>query len=441
MHVLLDLDADRRPASGGEAPVDPRGDREDAAQIGAVVPDVLTAGLQERPELDAAMQVGVDLQHPLVGEEAAHDVLAEVGAVHPQDQLLGPPGLDPMLLVQHAGVHDLLGEARDVDADRVVAHPYRPALVVDGALAEVDAEAQVLLAGEQEVADVTARLEADDVVAQQTVDDLVADRLGQDLPVLGGWPGDVDEVLEPHLGHALAHHPRHQVELIVLDQDERRAVARLRLPDDAVGEHPVDRHVAVPPGVAGGGVHHGLPREVPEVMLDEPEQRVADHVVVEVVGLGAGLDKRHPVVGPIRRPQLGGIAASGEAAILLVARGRDPEGVGLGGERRERRHQPSGALDQPFGTPEQRIRRFQHQRGPVGDDDRPHMTQQPAGVGFERWRCQPPLWRQAIGGRALQSPRMRGGAAAGRRRHDATSLGHRSGGRAPRCPPLPPPAG
>jgi len=94
-----------------------------------------------------------------------------------------------MLLVQHAGVHDLLGEARDVDADRVVAHPYRPALVVDGALAEVDAEAEVLLAGEQEVADVTARLEADDVVAQQTVDDLVADRLGQDLPVLGVGQG------------------------------------------------------------------------------------------------------------------------------------------------------------------------------------------------------------------------------------------------------------
>ena len=248
-------------------------------------------------------------------------------------------------------------------------------------------------------------------------------------------------MLELHLGHAFAHHPRHQVQLVVLDQDEGRAVAGLRLTDDAVGEHPVDRHVTVPPGVAGGGVHHRLSREVPEVMLDEPEQRVADHVVVEVVGLGAGLDERHPVVGSIRRPQMGGIAASGEVAVLLVACGRDPEGVGLGGERRECRHQSSGALDQPFGTPQQLIRRFQHQRGPVGDDDRPHMTQQPAGVGFERWRGRPPPWRRAIGGRALQSPRMRRGAAAGRRRHDATSLGYRSGGRTPRCPPLPPPAG
>jgi len=36
--------------------------------------------------------------------------------------------------------------------------------------------------------------------------------------------------------------------------------------------------------------------EVPEVVLDEPEDRVGDHVVEAVVGLLVGLDHRHPVV-------------------------------------------------------------------------------------------------------------------------------------------------
>jgi len=110
-------------------------------------------------------------------------------------------------------------------------------------------------------------------VGQKALQDGVPHGLGQHLPVVGGGPGDVDELLQGGVGHQLPDPARRQVELVVLDQDQRHlallqpAVARRRAPgglDDAVGEHPVDLHVALSPRPVGVAVDGGVVAEVPE---------------------------------------------------------------------------------------------------------------------------------------------------------------------------------
>ena len=119
-----------------------------------------------------------------------------------------------------------VGEARgtgDVDRDRVGARVDDPAVDQDRALALVDREAQVLLTRHQEVAHVEARLKADDVAPEQADDDRIAHLARQHLPVLRRRPGDVHEVLDYRAVQLLADQLRHEVELVVVDHDERPA--------------------------------------------------------------------------------------------------------------------------------------------------------------------------------------------------------------------------
>jgi hypothetical protein len=122
--------------------------------------------------------------------------------------------------------------------------------------------------------------------------------------------------------------PRTQVELVVLDEDEGRLVGALRLRDHPVGDKLVHGHVAVDPRTVDGLVDHRLARQVPEVVLDEPEQRVGDDVVVEVVGGGRRLDEGDLHRGAVVGGQLGGVAALGERPVGGVAGERHPDGVG-----------------------------------------------------------------------------------------------------------------
>ena len=64
----------------------------------------------------------------------------------------------------------------------------------------VDGQAEVLLAGHQEVAHVAQGLEPDDVGAEQALHDGVADMPREHGPVLGRRPRDVDEVLDAQSG-------------------------------------------------------------------------------------------------------------------------------------------------------------------------------------------------------------------------------------------------
>ena len=86
--------------------------------------------------------------------------------------------------------------------------------------------------------------------------DRAADRLGEDAPVVGHRPGDVDEVREQRVGHALAHERRRDVEVVVVEEDRRVGLA-LELGDDGVGEALVDGDVALAPGVVEAVVDVG----------------------------------------------------------------------------------------------------------------------------------------------------------------------------------------
>src|SRR5215207_7304907 len=69
-------------------------------QVGGVLADVGTGGLELGEEGDLALHLGVALQHPAVGQKAADDVLGEVRAIDAQEE---PPGkaLDEPLLLEH----------------------------------------------------------------------------------------------------------------------------------------------------------------------------------------------------------------------------------------------------------------------------------------------------------------------------------------------------
>ena len=66
----------------------------------------------------------------------------------------------------------------------------------DRALTFIDLQPGVLLARQQEVADIRVGLQTDDVGSEQAVHDLLAHIARQDFPVLRRRPRDVDEMLE-----------------------------------------------------------------------------------------------------------------------------------------------------------------------------------------------------------------------------------------------------
>ena len=183
----------------------------------------------------------------LVRKEAAHDVLRQVRPVDAEDEVFRAPLLDLLLLRVDRRPFRVLEKRLRVHADRVVAHPHRAAFEEDGALPEIDSEPEVLLARHEEVAHVARRLESDDVGAEQPAHDRIADVLRQHRPVLRRRPRNVHEVLDAHIVAPLADHPRDQVQLVVLDEDEHGFLRALGLSDDAIGDLLVHLHVALGP--------------------------------------------------------------------------------------------------------------------------------------------------------------------------------------------------
>ena len=170
------------------------------------------------------------------------------------------------------------------------------------------------------------------------------DRLRQDPPVVRHRPRDVDELRHERVGHALPHEGRRDVEVVVVEED-RRIGLTVELLDDRVRKPAVHGHVALAPGVVKTVVDVRRARKPPEVVLDEPQHRVRDHVVVPVV--------RRRVVGD--EPQLVGGAAPcrlvDRAAVglvhhfpVLVGHGAcDPRDVVVLDEAAERGHQSAAA--------------------------------------------------------------------------------------------------
>ena len=236
--------------------------------------DVLTRRLQERPELHPAFQLGMVREQLLVGEKAADDVLRGVCTVDAHDEVLGPP-VAQLSLLHHDAVR--VGEprrARHVDRDRVGPRVDDASVHQHRFLTLVHRQPRVLLARHQEVAHVEARLEPDDVAAKQAEQDGVAHLAWQDFPVLRCRPRYVDEVLDDRPMQLLAHELRHQVQLVVVDHHQGPPGQAPRHLDHLARDLFVDLDIAVLPRAMNAAVDDRLVREVPEVVLDEPQHRV-----------------------------------------------------------------------------------------------------------------------------------------------------------------------
>ena len=110
----------------------------------------------------------------------------------------------------------------------------------------------------------------------------------------------MDEVLEEGVGARVADDRRGGVEVVVVEHHERLGLLRDQA-EHGVGDVAVDDRVAVGPGVGLLLADVRRVREVPEVVLDEPEDRVRDDVVEAVVGHRLRLDHEHVVGGVVDR--------------------------------------------------------------------------------------------------------------------------------------------
>ena len=280
-------------------------------------------------ERDPLAELRVLLEEGVEGGEPAKHVLGEVGPVDPQDQVVAAAAQELLLVLG-----DLLGgggalEAPRVDAQRIGAHPGLAARVQHRAALVVDLELHQLTAAVQEVAAVGGRVEADDVVGEHAPVDLLPPLHREDPPAVRLGPRDVDEVVEEGVRPRLADQSRAGVEVVVVEHHQRLVVAldgSQHRPGDVVVHHPV----AVLPGVRLVGADVRRVREVPQVVLDEPEDRVGDDAVEAVVGLGVGLDQEHLVGDAVeldgcRTP----VRFAGHRNVLVGHRRGDPQRVAV----------------------------------------------------------------------------------------------------------------
>ena len=83
---------------------------------------------------------------------------------------------------------------------------------------------------------------------------------------------------------------RHQVEVVVVHHHTDGAAVGLALGHHRIGEGAVYLDVPVFPGVVHSAVNGGCVGGAPHVVLEEPEERVAERVVELVVDAAGGVD-------------------------------------------------------------------------------------------------------------------------------------------------------
>ena len=91
-------------------------------------------------------------------------------------------------------------------------------------------------------------------------------------------------MLDNGLGHLLTDEFRHQIQMVVMADDYGCFFQATGLFNYGVGKSLIYRYVAALPSIMNSGVNVGVVGRVPHVVLEEPEQRIADDVVVFVVG-------------------------------------------------------------------------------------------------------------------------------------------------------------
>ncbi len=282
--------------------VDLGDNRADQCDVVGVLGHVRAARLEQREETDLSDQLRMLVEQRAEREEAAHDVLARIGAVHPQDELAVPVEEG---VTQHGDMRGDLFGAQDriergrVHRDRVVPGPDRPIADCDQQIVEVDVQAEQFLRAQDEVTGVTPGVKADDVTAQQPAQQPLPDAGGQHAPLVRAWPRDVDEVGEHDVRAQFPDPFGNQVKMVILQQNEGLATAGADFVGDGVRVCPVDRGVAVLERVMLGLGDDG--RECPTVqsVLDEPQDRVRPDTVEVGIGRGVGDDQVYPDGGTV----------------------------------------------------------------------------------------------------------------------------------------------
>ncbi len=169
------------------------------------------------------------------------------------------------------------------------------------------------------------------------------------------------------LRHPLPHQGRRNVQLVVVEEHGRVRLA-LELGDNGVREVPVHDAVPLAPGVVQPVVDVGCAREPPQVVLDEPEHRVGDHVVVPVVGGRVVGDEPEAVRGAVAGRLLQRLAACllRHGTVLLGERARDPGDVVALDQAAERSDEAATA---PSGDPLTLHVALEGDGAAVGDND------------------------------------------------------------------------
>ena len=211
-------------------------------------------------------------------------------------------------------------------------------------------------------------MKADDVVRQQAREDLLADPRGQHAPGVRLGPGDVDEVVQEHVRARAAHEVGERVEVVVVDHHDRLCGA-LDLLHDRPREVLVDDVVAELERLDLLAADVRRVREVPQVVLDEPQHRVREHVVEAVVGVRVADHQPHLVLAAGGRAHREGPSAvlARDLGVVLVHRRGDPDRLAVGGQPGERRHEPArAALHLAAGVEGDRAAvAHQHERSPL----------------------------------------------------------------------------
>src|SRR2546422_8460894 len=110
--------------------------------------------------------------------------------------------------------------------------------------------------------------------------DAAAHEFWQDAPIARAGPRDMREMQDRRVRHFATDGGGRQVKVIVLKEDVRRFRVLSRLVYNSFSYRFVDGNIAAFPGLIHGAADIRGSRRVPHEVLYEPEQRVAEDVIV-----------------------------------------------------------------------------------------------------------------------------------------------------------------
>jgi hypothetical protein len=183
-------------------------------------------------------------------------------------------------------------------------------------------------------------VERHDVVREQTLQHGFAHVRREHAPVIGLGPRDVHEEVQECIRGVLADGRRRGVQVVVVQHHDRVGVLAQHV-QHGIRELPVGHEVPLAPRLQLLHADVGDVREIPQIVLDEPQHGVGDHVVVPLVHLGIDHDEPPRGVDAITRDGECAVSHGGHAGIAILDGGGDPHGGHQVDEPGERRHEPA----------------------------------------------------------------------------------------------------